>query len=67
MVTADEIAEVTIFADLVNITSNHGKKFRGYVDPLLRNETNALGFIGTEIHKSYSPLFNAATTPRFHT
>jgi hypothetical protein len=31
----------------VNITSNHGKKFRGYVDPLLRNETNALGFIGT--------------------
>ena len=38
---------ITVFADFVNITSNHGKKFRGYVDPLLRNETNALGFIGT--------------------
>ncbi len=37
----------SLFADLVNITSNHGKKFRGYVDPVLRNETNALGFIGT--------------------
>jgi TonB-dependent receptor len=37
----------TLFTDLVNITSNHGKKYRGYVDPLLRNETNALGFIGT--------------------
>jgi iron complex outermembrane recepter protein len=37
----------TLFADFVNITSNHGKKFRGYVDPVLRNETNALGFIGT--------------------
>jgi iron complex outermembrane receptor protein len=39
--------QFTLFADFVNITSNHGKKFRGYVDPLLRNETNALGFIGT--------------------
>ena len=38
---------LTIFADLVNITSNHGSKYRGYVDPVLRNETNALGFIGT--------------------
>lgn len=38
---------ISLFADFVNITSNHGKKFRGYVDPTLRNETNALGFIGT--------------------
>jgi iron complex outermembrane receptor protein len=38
---------LTLFGDFVNITSNHGKKYRGYVDPLLRNETNALGFIGT--------------------
>ena len=38
---------LTLFADFVNITSNHGSKYRGYVDPLLRNETNALGFIGT--------------------
>jgi hypothetical protein len=39
--------QLTLFADFVNITSNHGSKYRGYVDPLLRNETNALGFIGT--------------------
>jgi TonB-dependent receptor len=38
---------LTLFADLVNITSNHGEKYRGYVNPELRNETNALGFIGT--------------------
>ena len=38
---------LTLFGDFVNITSNHGKKFRGYTDSILRNETNALGFIGT--------------------
>ncbi len=38
---------LSLFADFVNITSNHGSKYRGYVDPELRNETNALGFIGT--------------------
>ncbi|HYC70435.1 MAG TPA: TonB-dependent receptor [Opitutaceae bacterium] len=37
----------TFFADFVNITSNHGKKFRGFPDPELRNETNALGFLVT--------------------
>jgi hypothetical protein len=39
--------QVTLFLDLVNVTSNHGKKYRGYVDPLRRNETNALGFLAT--------------------
>lgn len=38
---------LTLFADFVNITSNHGKKFRGFPEPELRNETNALGFLGT--------------------
>ncbi len=38
---------VSLFADFVNITSNHAKKYRGYVAPELRNETNALGFVGT--------------------
>jgi TonB-dependent receptor len=38
---------ITFFADMVNLTSNHGKKYRGYVDPALRNETNALGFLLT--------------------
>ncbi len=38
---------LTLFADLVNLTSNHGKKYRGYGEPHLRNETNALGFLLT--------------------
>lgn len=39
--------KVTFMLDLVNLTSNHGAKYRGYIVPELRNETNALGFIGT--------------------
>jgi iron complex outermembrane receptor protein len=39
--------QLTLFADMVNLTTNHGKKYRGYVDPLRRNETNALGFMLT--------------------
>jgi iron complex outermembrane recepter protein len=39
--------KVTLMLDLVNLTSNQGAKYRGYIVPELRNETNALGFIGT--------------------
>jgi iron complex outermembrane receptor protein len=39
--------QLTAFLDLVNLTTNHGKKYRGYVDNLRRNETNALGFLIT--------------------
>ncbi len=38
---------LTVFLDLVNVTTNHGKKFRGYPESLRRNETNALGFLAT--------------------
>lgn len=38
---------LTLFLDLVNVTSNHGKKYRGYATALRRNETNALGFLAT--------------------
>lgn len=38
---------VTVFCDLVNLTENHGLKYRGFVDPARRNETNALGFLMT--------------------
>lgn len=38
---------LTVFLDLVNLTSNHGKKYLGHTDELLRNETNALGFLAT--------------------
>jgi iron complex outermembrane receptor protein len=39
--------KLTLFLDLVNITTNHGKKYRGSPEPLRRNETNALGFLAT--------------------
>jgi iron complex outermembrane receptor protein len=39
--------KITLFLDLVNLTENHGLKYRGFVDPARRNETNALGFLGT--------------------
>jgi hypothetical protein len=38
---------VTVFADLVNLTENHGLKYRGFVEDRFRNETNALGFLMT--------------------
>ena len=39
--------KVTLFLDLVNFTSYNGLKYRGFVDPVYRNETNALGFLAT--------------------
>jgi iron complex outermembrane receptor protein len=39
--------KVTLFLDLVNLTENHGLKYRGFVEDARRNETNALGFLGT--------------------
>lgn len=39
--------QLTVFLDLVNVTTNHGKKFRGSPESLRRNETNALGFLAT--------------------
>jgi TonB-dependent receptor len=38
---------ISIFLDLVNLTSNYGLKYDGYQEPELRRETNALGFLGT--------------------
>jgi iron complex outermembrane recepter protein len=38
---------ISLFADLVNLTTNHGKKYRGWVASNRRVETNALGFIVT--------------------
>lgn len=37
----------TIFCDLSNFTENHGQKFRGTVEDVRREETNALGFLLT--------------------
>lgn len=37
----------TIFCDLSNLTENHGAKYRGTVDAVRREETNALGFLLT--------------------
>ena len=39
--------QISIFADLINMSSNHGKKFRGTVTDVRREETNALGFLLT--------------------
>jgi iron complex outermembrane receptor protein len=38
---------ISLFADFTNLTSNFGKKFRGYVDPVRREETNAGNFLMT--------------------
>lgn len=38
---------LSLFADLVNVTTVHGKKYRGWVAANRRVETNALGFIAT--------------------
>jgi iron complex outermembrane recepter protein len=38
---------LSLFADFVNITTNHGEKYRGFVAQNRRVETNALGFLVT--------------------
>jgi len=38
---------VTLSLDLINFTSNHGTKYRGTIDPVRQEETNALGFLAT--------------------
>ncbi len=38
---------LSLFADLTNLTSNYGKKYRGYPSSDAQVETNALGFLAT--------------------